>query len=156
MEKGFMPKKTTAATKKNDSKTGAKKKAATKTLHVVPRTGGWAIRNEGGSRATSVHSTQKGAVEAARSLAKKEAGAIVIHGRDGRVQSRDSYSKDPLPPREPRKVLYPMSTPRTKSKEAIMRAVSEAVNETKGSSRAASKGDTRGGSKRNSQNASKR
>jgi Uncharacterized protein conserved in bacteria (DUF2188) len=150
-----MAKKSTSATKKSSSKTSAKK-AETKTIHVVARIGGWAIRSEGHSRATSVHSTQKEAVEAARALAKKAAGALVIHGRDGRVQSRDSYSKDPLPPREPRKVLFPMSTPRTTSKEAIMRAVSDTVNETKGSSPAASKGDTLGGSEGNSRDAARR
>jgi len=83
---------------------------------------------EGHSRATSTHSSQREAIEAARKLAKDTATELVIHGRDGRIRERDSYASDPLPPRQPRKVLYPSSRPTT-NREAIRRAVSEAVRE---------------------------
>lgn len=97
-------------------------------LHVVPRNGGWAVRTEGRSRATSIHTSQREAIEAARKLAKEAATILVIHGRDGRIRERDSYTPDPLPPKEPRKVLYPGSSPYT-SREAIRKAVHEAVRE---------------------------
>jgi hypothetical protein len=97
-------------------------------LHVVPRNDGWAVRTEGRSRATSIHSSQREAIETARKLAKESATILVIHGRDGRIRERDSYTPDPLPPKEPRKVLYPSSSPNT-NREAIRKAVSEAVRE---------------------------
>lgn len=105
-----------------------KRKTNGENLHVVPRTDGWAVRSEGRSRATSVHSSQREAIEAARKLAKEASTQLVIHGRDGRIRERDSYAPDPLPPKQPRKVLYPSSTPTT-NREAIRRAVSEAVRE---------------------------
>lgn len=106
----------------------AKRKTNGGNLHVVPRIDGWAVRTEGRSRATSVHSSQREAIEAARELAKQAATQLVIHGRDGRIRDRDSYAPDPLPPKQPRKVLYPSSSPTT-NREAIRRAVSEAVRE---------------------------
>jgi hypothetical protein len=97
-------------------------------LHVVPRIDGWAVRTEGRSRATSIHSSQREAIEAGRKLAKEAATQLVIHGRDGRIRERDSYAADPLPPKRPRKVLYPSSSPST-NRDALRRAVREAVRE---------------------------
>jgi hypothetical protein len=97
-------------------------------LHVVPRIDGWAVRIEGRSTATSVHNSQRDAIEAARKLAKEAATQLVIHGRDGRIRERDSYASDPLPKKQPRKVLYPSSSPNT-NREAIRRAVREAMRE---------------------------
>lgn len=121
--------KNTAINKKSNAGKSVKKSRGAKTLHVVARAGRWVIRNEGGSRAVSVHETQREAFEAARKLAKKRAVSLVIHGRDGRVKWRVSYRPDPPPPRVAREVLYPTSTPLTATREAIMRAVSEAVSE---------------------------
>jgi hypothetical protein len=121
--------KNTAINKTSNAGKSVKKSRKAKILHVVARAGRWIIRNEGSSRAVSVHETQREAVEAARKLAKKEAISLVIHGRDGRVKSRVSYRPDPPPPRVAREVLYPTSTPLTATREAIMRAVSEAVSE---------------------------
>ncbi len=105
-----------------------KRKTNGVSLHVVPRIDGWAVRSEGSSRATSIHSSQREAIETARKLAKTSGTQLVVHGRDGRIRSRDSYGADPLPPKQPRKVLYPSSTPNT-NREAIRKAVSEAVRE---------------------------
>ena len=67
--------------------------------HVVPHGDGWAVRPEGGSRASSNHSTQAGATERAREIARKQQTELVVHGRDGRIRVRDSYGNDPYPPR---------------------------------------------------------
>jgi uncharacterized protein DUF2188 len=80
-----------------------------KNLHVVPRDGEWAVRRDGNERATSVHSTQQEAREEAKRIAKRERTEVVIHGADGRIRDRDSYGRDPLPPKTPRKVLFPKS-----------------------------------------------
>jgi hypothetical protein len=105
-----------------------KHKTNSENLHVVPRNDGWAVRTESRSRPTSIHPSQREAIEAARKLAKQSATQLVIHGRDGRIRERDSYVPDPFPPKRPRKVLYPSSSPST-NREAIRKAVSEAVRE---------------------------
>jgi uncharacterized protein DUF2188 len=116
--------------KNSSGKTSKNRRPSTENFHVVPRVDGWAVRSEGSSRATSIHSSQREAIDAARKLAKQTSTQLVIHGRDGRIKERASYGSDPFPPREPRKILYPSSTPRT-SREAIRRAVSEAIRETR-------------------------
>jgi len=67
--------------------------------HVVPHGGGWAIRAAGSQRATSVHRTQKEAIDAGREIARNQGGELLIHGRDGRIRERDSHANDPFPPR---------------------------------------------------------
>jgi hypothetical protein len=78
--------------------------------------------------ATSIHSSQREAIEAATKLAKKAATILVIHRRDGRIKYRISYLADPIPPKRPRKVPHPSSSPNP-NREAIKRAVTEAVRE---------------------------
>jgi len=109
------------------SKAGSKKPA--KNFHVLPRSKSWVIVIEGSQKPSSVHETQIEAVEADRRVARRLSGQLVVHGRDGRIRARDSYSSDPLPPRKPRKVLRPTAPPRTASRKAISRAVIEAVRE---------------------------
>jgi hypothetical protein len=68
--------------------------------HIVPHDSGWAVRGEGNSRATSVHRTQRDAIEAGREVARNQGGELLIHGRDGRIRERDSVgNNDPFPPR---------------------------------------------------------
>jgi hypothetical protein len=122
-----MPKNSTATIKKSIKTRGLK--STGKNWHVVRHPEGWIIRSEGSFRVSSCHSTQREAVETARLLAERDATTLVIHGRDGRVKSRESYRREPLPPPMPRKVLYPLTMPRTASVEAIKRAVSEAIRE---------------------------
>jgi hypothetical protein len=124
-----MSKNSAAATNKKVKIGNVTKKPAGKILHVVPHAEGWVIRREGSLRVSSLHGTQREAIETGRALAERNAITLVIHGRDGRVKSWDSYNRDPTPAREPRKVLYPTSMPRTASKRAIKRAVSEAISE---------------------------
>lgn len=90
-------------------------------IHVVPRIDGWIVRKEGTIRATSVHQTQRDAVDAARKIARNESGELVIHGRDGRIRDRDSYATDPMPPHD-RQVLFP-----NRSASASEKAIKEAV-----------------------------
>ena len=72
---------------------------AKKNQHVVPKDGGWAVHGEGNSRASSTHETQKGAIEAAREQAQKQGSEMIIHGRDGKIRERNTYGKDPHPPK---------------------------------------------------------
>lgn len=71
---------------------------AKKNQHVVPHSGGWAVRGAGNERATSVHQTQREAVEAARNTARNQGSELFIHGENGRIRERNTYGKDSFPP----------------------------------------------------------
>lgn len=70
----------------------------TKNVHVVPSDSGWDVKVEGGS-GTRHFSTQNEAIRAGRELARGHHSDNIIHGRDGRIRQRDSYGRDPFPPR---------------------------------------------------------
>ena len=67
--------------------------------HVVPHDDGWAVRGAGSERATSVHDTQREAIDAGRKIAQNQHTELFIHGRDGRIRERDSHGRDLFPPR---------------------------------------------------------
>ena len=67
--------------------------------HVVPHEGGWAVRGAGSQRATSVHRTQREAIDAGREVARNQRAELFVHGRDGRIRERDSHGNDPFPPK---------------------------------------------------------
>ncbi len=71
-----------------------------KKVHVVPHPQGWAVKQEGASRATSVHATKHQAVNAGRTSARAgNNGQLLIHGQDSRIQTEHTYGKDPYPPK---------------------------------------------------------
>lgn len=71
-----------------------------KNQHVTKHPqGGWQVKGEGNSRATIRTSTQKEAIDAARSIAINKRSEVVIHGTDGRIRAKDSYGNDPYPPK---------------------------------------------------------
>lgn len=72
---------------------------ARKGQHVVPSGDGWSVKKAGASKASSTHRTQAGAVEAATRIAKNQQSEVYVHGRDGRIRERNSYGKDPFPPK---------------------------------------------------------
>lgn len=61
------------------------------TLHVVPHDEGWGVKREGNERFNSTHSTQKDAIEAARTAAH-DGDDIVIHRADGTIRERVTYT----------------------------------------------------------------
>lgn len=67
--------------------------------HVVPTREGWSVKRAGASKASSVHSTQSAAIAEATRLARSQRTEVYIHGRDGRIRERNSYGRDPHPPR---------------------------------------------------------
>lgn len=62
----------------------------------------WAVKGEGNNRATSVHPTQKAAIDAAKPIAQNHKGELIIQGNDGRIRDRMSYGNDPCPPKDKR------------------------------------------------------
>ena len=67
--------------------------------HVVPTGGKWSVRSTGAARASRIYETQGEAIESARDKARKGGTELYIHGRDGRIRERNSYGRDPLPPK---------------------------------------------------------
>ncbi len=71
-----------------------------KDYHVVPQDGQWAVKREGGERATSLHQTQTEAIAAGRGLASTQKTELVIHRPNGQIRDSDSYGRDPNPPKD--------------------------------------------------------
>jgi Uncharacterized protein conserved in bacteria (DUF2188) len=67
--------------------------------HVVPRGREWAVVGEGAERASGLYETKAQATSAARTISRNQGTELVLHGRDGRVQSKDSHGRDPYPPK---------------------------------------------------------
>jgi uncharacterized protein YdaT len=72
---------------------------AGKNQHVVPHQEGWAVKGAGNTRATSVHQTQKQAIDAGRRIAQNQGSELVTHRPDGRIRDKDSQGSDPFPPK---------------------------------------------------------
>ena len=71
-----------------------------KNIHVTHRAdGSWAVVGEGDSRASSLHSTQREAIDVGRQIAQNNRSELLIHDRDNRIRDRDSHGHDPFPPR---------------------------------------------------------
>ena len=107
--------------------------AKTQNIHVIRRNEGWVVRKEGTSRATSVHQTQRDAIDAAREIARTWHTELIIHRRDGRIRDRDNYGREPIQQQQHCVVLFPNQRPSVSGK-AIKDAVSAAIRESKSSS----------------------
>lgn len=70
-----------------------------KNQHVVTHGSGWGVRGEGNNKVTSVHPTQREAIEKARAIAVNQNAEVFIHGQNGRIRERNSYGNDPYPPK---------------------------------------------------------
>lgn len=71
-----------------------------KTRHVVPnQDGGWDSKKGGADRASKHFNTKKSAEDYSRNLSKKEKSELFIHGKDGKIQRKDSHGNDDFPPR---------------------------------------------------------
>jgi hypothetical protein len=69
---------------------------AGKNQHVVPHEdGGWAVKGAGNERATRRFDTKEEAEKFGRETAKRQKSELIVHGKDGSIQSRNSYGGDP-------------------------------------------------------------
>jgi uncharacterized protein YdaT len=73
--------------------------ATKRNQHVVPSGKDWAVKGAGSSRATEVLPTKSQAVGRAREISRNQGTELIVHGRDGKIQSRDSHGRDPFPPK---------------------------------------------------------
>lgn len=68
--------------------------------HVTPHPGGgWQVKAAGATKATVVTNTQKEACEIGRQIAINQSSELFIHNKQGQIRERNSYGKDPFPPR---------------------------------------------------------
>ncbi|HEY1871141.1 MAG TPA: DUF2188 domain-containing protein, partial [Chitinophagaceae bacterium] len=68
-----------------------------KNQHVIPLGRGWAVVGERKKRLTVISDNQKDAISFATKLAKSKHVELIIHGRDGKIRSRKSFRKVPIP-----------------------------------------------------------
>ena len=73
---------------------------AKKAIEVVPHDKGWAVKKEGGERASSLHDTKAAAVKQGTQQAKNEKTELVIKKEDGTIQNKNSFGNDPHPPKD--------------------------------------------------------
>ena len=68
--------------------------------HIVPNPdGGWDVKRSGGQRSSGHWDTKAEAVNAGRLISRNQGTELVIHGKDGKIQSSDSHGNDPCPPK---------------------------------------------------------
>lgn len=71
--------------------------------HVVKRDDGWAVKKEGGDKASALGSTQAEAEALAKQFcANNWGGEVRIHGLDGKIRDSDTVApgNDPFPPKD--------------------------------------------------------
>jgi len=72
-------------------------------VHVVPhKTNGqsdWQIKREGAQRASGTYDTQSAAENAGREIARNNNTEFYLHNKEGAIRQRDSYGRDPFPPK---------------------------------------------------------
>ena len=74
-------------------------KKMSETRHVVPNAdGGWDSKKGGAERASKHFETKKECEDYSRDLSRKEKSELVIHGKDGKIQRKDSHGGDKFPP----------------------------------------------------------
>lgn len=71
-----------------------------KDQHVVKHERGWAVKGAGNGRATGVFGTQAEAIDAGKRISGNQRSELLVHGRNGRIRSKDSFGADPVPPRD--------------------------------------------------------
>lgn len=65
--------------------------------HVVRRNESWQVRRPRARRASGCHSSKVAAIAHAKALASRPStlGQVVVHRRDGRVETEWTYGNDP-------------------------------------------------------------
>ena len=70
-----------------------------KSQHVVPHGKDWAVKGEGNGKSTAITDNKADAIKIATDIAKNQKSEVVIHGKNGQIQDKNSYGNDPFPPK---------------------------------------------------------
>jgi uncharacterized protein YdaT len=65
--------------------------------YVIPQEKGWAVKKEKGKE--ELYSTKKEAIAVAKAAAKSANATVTIQGKDGRIQSRQSFNPNRKAPK---------------------------------------------------------
>ena len=71
-----------------------------KNQYVVPTQGGWGVRSESSDRLTVKTETKSEAVKIGTNIAKNQHSELTILGKDGKIQNKNSFGNDPVPPHD--------------------------------------------------------
>jgi len=79
----------------------SKKKTTTVSHHIVPNKdrGGWDVRKSGSKKSSGHFETKEETEKVGRVISQNQKTELVIHGKDGKIQRKDSHGNDPFPPR---------------------------------------------------------
>jgi hypothetical protein len=69
-------------------------------IWISPHENGWAVQREGGEKPSRVTTRKEDAINIGREIAKRDGTELIIQRTDGTIQSKDSYGKDPFPPKD--------------------------------------------------------
>ena len=69
-------------------------------VHVTFKNNIWNVKSEGASKPCNTFKTKYQALDRGREIAKNNGVELVIHGKNGRIQDKDSYGNDPCPPKD--------------------------------------------------------
>ncbi|MEQ8341480.1 MAG: DUF2188 domain-containing protein [Marinovum algicola] len=61
--------------------------------------GRWEAQREGSQRASRVFDTQREAWDYSRDRARNTGGEALLQGRNGQIRERNTYGRDPYPPK---------------------------------------------------------
>lgn len=71
-----------------------------KNQHVTRhKNGGYQVKGAGNQKATKLFEKQSDAIDFARNIAKNQQSELIIHNKEGKIRAKDSYGKDPHPPK---------------------------------------------------------
>lgn len=68
--------------------------------YVVPTKDGWGVRGEGSSKLTAITKTKLEALAIGINIAKNQQSELIILGKNGKIQNKNSYGSDPYPPKD--------------------------------------------------------
>lgn len=72
-----------------------------KSHHVVPSSsGGWDVKKGGADKASKHFTHKQDAIDYGRQVSQNQKSELVVHGKDGAIQSSDSHGHDPNPPKD--------------------------------------------------------
>ncbi|WP_243095463.1 MULTISPECIES: DUF2188 domain-containing protein [Thermus] len=69
-------------------------------IDVGPHGDQWAVKETGKEKPLATFERKKEAEEYGRKLAKEMETELIIRGKDGKIQDKDSYGNDPHPPKD--------------------------------------------------------
>lgn len=77
-----------------------KRRTSLDSHHVVPNPdGGWDVKRNGAEKASRHFERKQDAVDAGREISINQKTELFIHGKNCRIQDRDSHGNDPCPPK---------------------------------------------------------